>query len=568
MVLGGPERCAGTEALVEPTNRLERRLLPRHVGAMADAGGIVPGTERGRMRGIEDREGELCPARSCIFQHLSGDEVGPRVAGEGGGKRGHPARLGPAVVISERHDPGGRGAEPRVACPAGAGAGAGHKIHPKGLHHLPHPAIARGRVDHDGTVPGSQGSPEGRQSTGQEGRTVLGRHHHGDRVSSTGCRSVAGSAVLVERQRISHGGTVRISVAACELPHPEGTAAGRDLWAWCDGLLSLGHEVDAWVWYRSASSPKGPVPEWCRYEPFDPGSRWRSHARALLRPRQDAVRAGWSPAPDAVAVADHLWSFAAVAPFERSVATFHFRSLADAVATRRVVPADLQMARAERFAGRRAAVVLAYSDRVGRHLRQPAHVVPIAYPPPPQPVEVADAPVAALLADWSWPPNRVALGRLLGDWAEVRRIVPSARLLLAGRHIERAGIGHVAGVETLGPIGSAADLLAQAGVIAFPCPPSSGPKLKVLEAMAYGLPVVTSRWGAEGVLGPPGSGPVVAGRRTFAATLAALLLDHRRRRDLGAAGRAAACTHHSPEAAALARVTVFTEAFATGTASP
>jgi len=354
---------------------------------------------------------------------------------------------------------------------------------------------------------------------------------------------------------------VRLSVVACELPHPEGTAAGRDLWAWCEGARRLGHEVDAWVWYRSASSPERPVPEWCRFEPFDAGPMWRAHLRAVLRPRWELARAGWEPAADAVAVADHLWSFAAVARFPRSVGTLHFRALADARAVGRVGAPDIQMARAERTVGRRAGLVLAYSARVGRHLRRPATVVPIAYPVPDRPLPVVEEPVAVLAADWSWPPNRRALGTLLRAWPEVRATVRGARLLLAGRHLHAAGVGAGAGVELLGSFERSVDVLEHAAVVAFPCPPSSGPKVKVLEALAHGVPVVTTPAGVEGLVLPDGAGAVVAAPRRFAATLAALLAAPEQRARLGAAGWQAVAAHHAPVPAAAARLAAMAAAF-------
>ena len=173
---------------------------------------------------------------------------------------------------------------------------------------------------------------------------------------------------------------MRITVVASELPHPQGTAAGRDLYAWCEGLRALGHELDAWLWRISPVSPRGPIPAWCTVETFDVGPMWRAHLHALRWPRGDLARAGWRAPDDAVVVADHIWSFAGAAYSDRSVATFHFRTIADALASRRVEVSTMQMARAERIAGRRAKLVLAYSDRVGRHLRRPATFVPIALP--------------------------------------------------------------------------------------------------------------------------------------------------------------------------------------------
>lgn len=354
---------------------------------------------------------------------------------------------------------------------------------------------------------------------------------------------------------------MKLSVVACELPHPQGTAAGRDLWGWCEGVRALGHELDVWVWFRSSSSPEGPVPSWCRYEPFDAGPMWKRHLRAIVRPRGEIELAGWEPAPGAIPVADHYSSFAAVLPFPRSVATIHFRSLLDAWAVRDTDPARLQTARIERKAGRRAGLVLAYSERVARHLRSPATVVPIACIVPEQPVAPVDEPVVLMMADWSWPPNRRALSWLLACWPDVRQAVPAARLVLAGRHIDQAAIGTMAGVEPVGEVADSLQVLSRCAVVAFPCPPSSGPKYKVLEALAYGIPVVTTAAGAEGVLVPPEEGPVTADRHGFADALVTVLLDPEHRAALGRAGRQAVERAHSPLASARARIDAITRAF-------
>lgn len=360
---------------------------------------------------------------------------------------------------------------------------------------------------------------------------------------------------------------MKIAVVAGELPHPEGTAAGRDLWAWCEGARQLGHDVRAWLWMRSPSSPPGPAPPWCDEAPFVAPGRWRAHARAVLHPRQELELAGWCAPDDAVAVADHLWSFAAVRHARWSVATMHFRSLLDARAVGSLSVQDVQMARAERLAGRHAGLVLAYSQRVGAGLRGAVAVVPIAFPVPPSPLAQVEEPVTALLADWSWPPNRRALSVLLRCWPEVRHAVPGARLLLAGRNLDTVGVGSMAGVELLGAVGSSDEVLGQAAVVAFPCPPSSGPKVKVLEACAYGRCVVTTASGVEGLAVGDGAGAVVAERAGFASALSALLRDPARRAWLAAAGRQQVKSHHAPVPAAAARVTAMANAFGLPSAS-
>jgi glycosyltransferase involved in cell wall biosynthesis len=355
---------------------------------------------------------------------------------------------------------------------------------------------------------------------------------------------------------------VKIAVAASEMPHPQGTAAGRDLWAWCEAVRDLGHELDAWIWYRSPSSPDGPVPGWARYEPLEIGPLWRAHLRALLVPRNEAARIAWEPDPEAVIVADHLPSAAAVLGRDRSVVTLHYRAFADARSVGWVRPADLQTARAERRAARRADLVLAYSDRIGKRLPRNPHFVPITYPVPRDPLPIVDEPVAALMADWAWRPNLAALHRLLRLWPAVREALPSAVLVLAGRNLPVGHIGPIEGVEVLGPVAESTDVLSRAAVVAFPCPNSSGPKVKTLEALAYGIPVLTSPSGMEGI-GPGNEAlsDMTTGPRRFAARLAQLLADPEERRRLGAAGRAAVSECHAPVIAARTRIALFEEAF-------
>ena len=354
---------------------------------------------------------------------------------------------------------------------------------------------------------------------------------------------------------------MKIAVVAYEQPDPEGTAAGRALWTWCEGMRSLGHDLEAWSWYPS--TPPRALPAWCHWEPLRHGPRWSAHLRAIAAPRRESSRHGWGPPSDAVAVADDVPSFAAVAHASRSAVTVHYRAALDALAARHATAPAVQTHRAERRAGRRARLVLAYSPRVGRHLLRlgkPTRVVPIAYPVPPQPLPLVERPVAALVADWSWHPNRRALAWLLAVWPQVRETVPAARLVLAGRHLDLARVGTLEGVEVRGEVASSRDVLAEAAVVAFPCPATSGPKVKVLEAVAHGVPVVTTPAGAEGLLVRPGEGILLAERRDFAVSVARLLLSPEHRVALAEAGYRAA-GRHGAIPVAQARVSALVSAF-------
>ncbi|HWB66821.1 MAG TPA: glycosyltransferase family 4 protein, partial [Mycobacteriales bacterium] len=174
---------------------------------------------------------------------------------------------------------------------------------------------------------------------------------------------------------------------------------------------------------------------------------------------------------------------------------------------------------------------------------------------PTEVLPVVAEPVAVLLANWGWPPNRQALQRLLAQWPQVRRRVPDARLLLAGRGSTPSI--DLPGVEVVGEVARTVDVLRRGAVMAFPCPPTSGPKMKVLDALAYGVPVVTTAAGVEGIGADTTGdtpGATVAAPQDFADVLAAVLADESQRRQLAAAGRQLVLDRHTPQRAAAARL--------------
>jgi glycosyltransferase involved in cell wall biosynthesis len=83
--------------------------------------------------------------------------------------------------------------------------------------------------------------------------------------------------------------------------------------------------------------------------------------------------------------------------------------------------------------------------------------------------------------------------------------------------------------------------------------------MKVIEALAYGVPVVTTPAGMEGVVLPDGSCPMVVGEAQFTDGLTGLLRSPALREELGRTGRKSIAEHHSPTAAAAARLQAFVE---------
>jgi glycosyltransferase involved in cell wall biosynthesis len=282
------------------------------------------------------------------------------------------------------------------------------------------------------------------------------------------------------------------------------------------------------------------------------------HARALRRPRTDSSRLSWDIEDDAIAIADDLESFAIVEHAARNVATFHYLTRFDA-GMRKRRPRDLQTARAERRVARKAIFITTYSERVAFALGGHAVVVPIAYPIPSEPVIPIAEPVAGIIADWGWPPNRYAFADLLEVWPAVRERVKDARLIVAGSGAGLLTPHGAEGVEMTGRVDAVSDFWARVAVLAFPCPPSSGPKVKVIEALAHGVPVVTTPAGVEGI--QQVAGAEVTGLDRFGEVLSMLLDDPVRRVGLGATGRRAILATHGPQPAARARVRALEVAF-------
>jgi len=373
---------------------------------------------------------------------------------------------------------------------------------------------------------------------------------------------------------------LRIAVVSHHVPRSDGTAAGQALDALRTGLEAHGHDVTVHVW--SFEPSPGALPRGTRWVTIDPGPALARRARALARPRTDAAQHVWERdlAPADLVIADDPVSWPAVEHARTvgdhdwaAVATIHYATRLDAAAVGRRALRDVQDRRAEWAVARRAPRLHAFSSRVAAEVGRwcdpdTVTAVPIAFDPGPPPPPPVDHPVAALLADWDWPPNRVAAARLVGLWPAVRDRVPGARLRLAGRG--SLPIGTAPGIEVVGPVPDSREFLAEAAAVVFPCPASSGPKVKVLEAAAAGRPVVTSPAGVEGFAeattattaagrppDPQSRGAMVPAEDTDAAWVEAVtgvLADPAGRAALAAAGRRAVVSAHAPAAAAGLRL--------------
>jgi glycosyltransferase involved in cell wall biosynthesis len=150
-------------------------------------------------------------------------------------------------------------------------------------------------------------------------------------------------------------------------------------------------------------------------------------------------------------------------------------------------------------------------------------------------------PNVLFIGSYSYGPNVVAAQYLIREiWPHLVRNCPGARLLIAGPSPEAIPSFQdpPAGVEFLGLVSDLNALYRRARVLCCPIQTGGGTRIKILEAGSYGIPVVSTRLGAEGIqLSPDAEIIIRENARDLAQACAELLLDDGRARRIGTAAR-------------------------------
>lgn len=154
--------------------------------------------------------------------------------------------------------------------------------------------------------------------------------------------------------------------------------------------------------------------------------------------------------------------------------------------------------------------------------------------------EPSPEPLLFFVGDLSWPPNAEGVRWFLRHvWPRVRQQAPEAAVEVLGREPPRDLLaGQCEGFRMLGEGVDTRPHWRRAAIAIVPLLAGGGTRLKILEAAASGVPVVSTSIGAEGLDLQAGSEIVIRDDpREFASEISRLLSDPEARRRQAAAAR-------------------------------
>lgn len=319
---------------------------------------------------------------------------------------------------------------------------------------------------------------------------------------------------------------MRIVIVTVEPPDPFGNAASRWFYVLFRGLVERGHDVTCLSTYSTTVSRDRALDLFARPDydlrcfRVEEGRGVRGKLATAVRPysylfshdlKREAERVlaqpfdvlhleqlwsgwlGWRHAPRALLNVHYLYS--------ADLLGIRPHGLYDAVRRRAALRAERTILRhfphlatlterlvgdVERLAGRRPALIPLGLD---------ASLYEFNGEDPTGPLTLG------LIGNFSWQPTHRAGVRLLAElWPAVRSRVPEAKLLIVGRDAEQRMRPHAPpDVEIHENVPDIMPYFRRLHALLYAPEHGSGTKVKVQEAMALGVPVVTNTDGAEGI---------------------------------------------------------------------
>lgn len=317
-----------------------------------------------------------------------------------------------------------------------------------------------------------------------------------------------------------------VIVVSAEAPDPFGNAVGRWYYVLAKGLTSRGHKVR---WLAATSSQLYAERARARFNnseidlrlyPYQTRTMLRRKWRTILRPysyfiSDRLVQDLKTELENGYDVLDlqHTWTGwlgIGVPAAVLSVLALARIDLQWTGGTSAMgVVAGAIMRRTERRLIRSFNALRALTPRDARvvqrlNRRAQIFTVPLAIDPSLYQFRIEDSPTptVGLIGSMNWQPTRSAAIRLLKTiWPGVRARRADARLLIVGWEARKslAEFVDAPGVTIIENVPDSEPHFRQISVLAYPAVAGSGMKVKILEAMAYGVPVVTTGEGIEGI---------------------------------------------------------------------
>jgi glycosyltransferase involved in cell wall biosynthesis len=322
---------------------------------------------------------------------------------------------------------------------------------------------------------------------------------------------------------------LRVVLLLVEPPLPFGNAAARWYYVLLRGLVERGHRVTAFAACSkreeiARAAELFPAPEYdLRCYPFAERGGWGAKMQTLRRPfsymfAPDLVRDlhGELGRGFDVLHLEQLWCGWAALPWrDQALVNVHYLYAIDLMEA----PSSGWRGWVERWLMRRGEQRLL---RCFRHFRTlsdrltdrvltinpgadvavvPLGLDPELYPYIPDVARTAE-PVISVIGNMGWYPSHSAAVRLLARlWPEIRRQVPEARVQIVGWDARRTLAPYLnePGVTIAENVADIRPCFESTGVLLYAPRRGSGMKIKVLEALALGVPVVTTSEGIEGL---------------------------------------------------------------------
>jgi glycosyltransferase involved in cell wall biosynthesis len=151
------------------------------------------------------------------------------------------------------------------------------------------------------------------------------------------------------------------------------------------------------------------------------------------------------------------------------------------------------------------------------------------------------------LGAMNWQPNIEAVDYILDLWPEIRSKNTELEFHIAGIYAENEFDSNQAeGIIVDGYVENLEAFIENSGILLTPIQSGSGVRIKILEMMSHGIPVITTSLGAQGLSSLDGV-QIANSKDEIIAAVYELVNDENKRRDLGMKAKSYINLHHNPK---------------------